>query len=113
KYGYRMQHNSLFFPVLTMTLIPVFDTLAAILRRVRRKKPIHFPDKDHIHHKLLFFGFSNVKILIVTYSICILAGFASLFRTVATGVLSLVLIIAVWVVCIFLFILLDRLYRRK
>jgi len=96
-----------------MTLIPVFDTLAAILRRVRRKKPIHFPDKDHIHHKLLFFGFSNGKILLVIYSICILAGFASLCWVVIPGITSLILTVIVWLVCISLFILLDRLYRSS
>lgn len=39
-------------------IIPIFDTLAAIWRRVREKRSIDSPDKFHLHHKLMMMGFT-------------------------------------------------------
>jgi UDP-GlcNAc:undecaprenyl-phosphate GlcNAc-1-phosphate transferase len=39
--------------------IPIFDTTAAVWRRVRDHKRIDFPDRAHIHHKLMNLGFST------------------------------------------------------
>jgi UDP-GlcNAc:undecaprenyl-phosphate GlcNAc-1-phosphate transferase len=36
--------------------IPIFDTIAAVWRRLRDKRRIDSPDKSHIHHKLLNLG---------------------------------------------------------
>jgi UDP-GlcNAc:undecaprenyl-phosphate GlcNAc-1-phosphate transferase len=41
-----------------LLLIPIFDTTAAVWRRVRDKKRIDTPDKAHIHHKLMNLGFN-------------------------------------------------------
>jgi UDP-GlcNAc:undecaprenyl-phosphate GlcNAc-1-phosphate transferase len=45
-----------------LLLIPIFDTTAAVWRRVRDKKRIDQPDRAHIHHKLMNLGFSHPKI---------------------------------------------------
>jgi UDP-GlcNAc:undecaprenyl-phosphate GlcNAc-1-phosphate transferase len=39
-------------------LIPLFDTISAIWRRLRDHRRIDAPDKAHIHHKLLRMGLS-------------------------------------------------------
>lgn len=39
-------------------MLPIFDTIAAIWRRIREKRPIREGDKFHLHHKLLLIGFS-------------------------------------------------------
>jgi UDP-GlcNAc:undecaprenyl-phosphate GlcNAc-1-phosphate transferase len=39
---------------LLILLVPIADTLFAILRRVAKHKPITAPDKKHIHHRVLF-----------------------------------------------------------
>jgi UDP-GlcNAc:undecaprenyl-phosphate GlcNAc-1-phosphate transferase len=50
-------------------IIPLFDTIAAIWRRLREHRRIDSPDRLHLHHKLLLLGFSKrmVLILIILY----------------------------------------------
>jgi len=37
-------------------MLPLFDMIAAIWRRIRDKKPILEGDKMHLHHKLMLIG---------------------------------------------------------
>ena len=39
-------------------MLPILDTVAAIWRRLREKRPIGEGDKFHLHHKLMLIGFS-------------------------------------------------------
>jgi UDP-GlcNAc:undecaprenyl-phosphate GlcNAc-1-phosphate transferase len=48
-----------------LLMIPVFDTIAAIWRRVREKRRIDSPDKFHLHHKLIMMGFTSRHALII------------------------------------------------
>lgn len=59
-------HKFWLLPV-TVVLIPVADTISAILRRMRQGVPIWSPDKQHTHHKLLQLGFTTKQILAVVY----------------------------------------------
>ena len=43
-------------PVLVLG-IPIFDTLLAIIRRLLSGKPIMSPDKEHLHHHLIYIHF--------------------------------------------------------
>lgn len=57
-----------------LLLIPIFDTFAAIWRRLREHRKIGSPDKFHIHHKLLLLGFSKrVSLLIVIILQCLIS----------------------------------------
>jgi UDP-GlcNAc:undecaprenyl-phosphate GlcNAc-1-phosphate transferase len=47
--------------------VPIFDTALAILRRLRRGQPIHKPDREHIHHRLLGRGFDQRQTVIIIY----------------------------------------------
>ena len=58
-----------FLIMLVITAFPVFDTIAAIWRRIRDKKPIMSPDRSHLHHKLLNMGYSKKSAL---YLLCFL-----------------------------------------
>lgn len=51
--------------------IPISDTLYAILRRKLKKQPIFQPDKFHLHHCLLSFGFSHRTTVWIIYLFCI------------------------------------------
>lgn len=55
--------------MLVITAFPVFDTIAAIWRRIRDKKPIMSADRSHLHHKLLNMGYSKKGAL---YLLCFL-----------------------------------------
>ncbi|MDD7417188.1 MAG: MraY family glycosyltransferase [Treponemataceae bacterium] len=46
-------------------MIPIFDTFAAIWRRLREHRSIGSPDKYHIHHKLMLFGYSSRQTLLI------------------------------------------------
>ncbi len=52
-----------FLIMLILTAFPVFDTIAAIWRRLRDKRPIMSPDKSHLHHKLLNIGYTKRQAL--------------------------------------------------
>ena len=52
-----------FLIMLILTAFPVFDTIAAIWRRLRDKRPIMSPDKSHLHHKLLNIGYTKRQVL--------------------------------------------------
>ena len=58
-----------FLIMIVITAFPVFDTIAAIWRRIRDKKPIMSPDRSHLHHKLLNMGYSKTGAL---YLLCFL-----------------------------------------
>jgi len=64
---------------ITLLLIPILDTFAAIMRRRRKKQSIGMPDKEHLHHKLLNIGLSHKKILFIIYSISIFLGGVAVF----------------------------------
>ena len=60
-----------FMVMIVLTSFPVFDTIAAIWRRIRDKKPIMVGDRSHLHHKLLNLGFDKRQALII---VCIIQG---------------------------------------
>lgn len=50
-----------------VALVPIIDTAAAIVRRLRGHKSIAAPDAGHIHHRLLRHGFSQRKAVLLIY----------------------------------------------
>ena len=80
--------------------LPVFDTIAAILRRWGRRVPISSADRKHVHHVLLAMGFSTRKVVLILYGVCIVLGGISLLLTmgrdnIAVGFLFILLIMTV------------------
>lgn len=53
-------------PVLAVGL-PVFDTLLAVIRRLRRGRPIGSADREHLHHRLLQIGLSPRDAVLLLY----------------------------------------------
>ena len=86
-----------------LVLIPMSDTLAAILRRLRENRPIWSPDKAHMHHKMLAMGLKTRAILAIVYATTlvtsapvVLAGvfqspLVSFWSSLASGLVILVL----------------------
>lgn len=56
----------LIVPVI-VAFIPVIDTAAAIVRRLRKHESIATPDAGHIHHRLLRRGYSQRKAVLLIY----------------------------------------------
>lgn len=64
-------------PILLLGL-PIADTLFAIIRRARARRPIFAPDQGHIHHRLLE-RWGYPKALGILYGISLLLGLAALW----------------------------------
>jgi UDP-GlcNAc:undecaprenyl-phosphate GlcNAc-1-phosphate transferase len=64
-------------PVLAVGL-PIFDTVFAIFRRLKRGVPISVADRDHLHHRLLRLGLSHRETVIVMYFVSGWLGISAL-----------------------------------
>lgn len=74
---------SLLIPVIILG-VPISDTLFAIIRRIVNKQPLSAPDKSHLHHCLLRFGFSHRKTVLIIYAMSSLFGLAAVLLTQST-----------------------------
>jgi UDP-GlcNAc:undecaprenyl-phosphate GlcNAc-1-phosphate transferase len=63
---------------IAMLAIPIFDGMAAVIRRRLSGKAVYAPDRGHIHHCLLRRGWSNRQILVGVGAMCATTGFAVL-----------------------------------
>jgi UDP-GlcNAc:undecaprenyl-phosphate GlcNAc-1-phosphate transferase len=95
----------------TLLIIPIFDTLSAILRRLREKQSIGAPDKSHVHHKLLDAGCSVPRALLFVYGLCFFSGFAALLWTAFPGTFNLFLLPLAWIPAAGFFLVLH--YRHR
>jgi UDP-GlcNAc:undecaprenyl-phosphate GlcNAc-1-phosphate transferase len=87
---------------LLILAIPFLDVALAIIRRVKKGKPVSHADKEHIHHRLLDIGHSHRQAVLLMYlwsaliSGCALAvAFINGRKTVGIIVSALLLIFAV------------------
>jgi len=67
-----------FLPSIALLAIPLIDTLRAMVRRIRAGLSISTPDRKHVHHLLLDYGYEPRRILNIVYFIT--AVQASIFR---------------------------------
>ena len=55
--------------------VPLTDVALAVVRRIRRGRPVFAPDKEHIHHQLRDIGHTHRRaVLIMYYWAMLLAG---------------------------------------
>lgn len=85
-------------PLLVLA-IPFLDVALAIIRRVKKRRPVSHADKEHIHHRLLDIGHSHRQAVLLMYlwsaliSGCALTvAFVNGRKTVAIIVSALLLI---------------------
>lgn len=67
-------------PVLILA-VPIFDTVFAILRRLRHGQPIFSPDKGHLHHRLLNLGLNQRSVVVAIYLLTALGCALALLLT--------------------------------
>jgi UDP-GlcNAc:undecaprenyl-phosphate GlcNAc-1-phosphate transferase len=68
-------------PVVVMTL-PMFDVVAAVIRRKLTGRGCGTADREHIHHRLLDRGLSPWQVLCVLGAICLTTGAAATAATI-------------------------------
>jgi UDP-GlcNAc:undecaprenyl-phosphate GlcNAc-1-phosphate transferase len=87
---------ALLVPTAVLT-IPIFDGLAAVIRRRLTGASVCCPDRGHIHHCLHRRGWSNWQILALIGSLCALTGLAALaslyLRSEPVAVLAVMLVL--------------------
>jgi UDP-GlcNAc:undecaprenyl-phosphate GlcNAc-1-phosphate transferase len=92
--------------------IPLVDAGLAILRRVRGRRPVFHPDKQHIHHWLLDMARSHRQAVLVMYLWSAMLAAAALSLALGRGMpwrIVAGVIVAALAACI---IVLPRLLRR-
>jgi UDP-GlcNAc:undecaprenyl-phosphate/decaprenyl-phosphate GlcNAc-1-phosphate transferase len=104
--------GSMFAPA-TVLLVPILDTVSAIIRRAREKRAIYSPDKQHIHHKLLALDVKETSILMIIYGACIVVGGAAIASQFLTRGLALGLLALVWLCALAAFGILNAISRKK
>jgi UDP-GlcNAc:undecaprenyl-phosphate/decaprenyl-phosphate GlcNAc-1-phosphate transferase len=84
---------------LFVVAVPLVDVILAIVRRIRRGRPVYAPDKEHIHHQLRQIGHTHRRAVLIMYfwSMVIAgAGLAVSFvhdRAVVSSILGLALVL--------------------
>lgn len=69
--------SSIIIPLFIL-VVPILDTLFAIIRRKLKGESVIIPDKSHIHHQLLRKNFSQRKTVLIIYLITSLFSTASI-----------------------------------
>jgi UDP-GlcNAc:undecaprenyl-phosphate GlcNAc-1-phosphate transferase len=98
------------FPLLyaaALLAIPIFDTFAAIWRRLRDRRRIDAPDKLHIHHKLMNLGFNARGVDGILYALQIALGVLVCQSMRLRGVPSLIFLGVAYVVAVGFFIVIH------
>lgn len=102
-----------FLPAVTLLVIPIFDTFAAIIRRVRMGSSVFLPDKLHLHHKLLSLGLSVRGALGIIYAAQALLCVVALSALIFSPSLGSFIMLATWCLYALLFLVLARVAERR
>lgn len=91
---------SLVTPILVLA-IPILDTLFAIVRRKMNHRPIFKPDKHHLHHCLLNYGFSHRDTVLIIYAVSAILAMCGLIMTYLSSTQGICLLGVISVVIIY------------
>jgi UDP-GlcNAc:undecaprenyl-phosphate GlcNAc-1-phosphate transferase len=103
------------FPLMyaaALLAIPIFDTFAAIWRRIRDRRRIDAPDKLHIHHKLMNLGFNARRVDGTLYALQAALGVLVCLSLRFRGVRSLIFLGAAYIVALGFFVTIHFVNRR-
>lgn len=79
----------------SILVVPFLDLLMAVVRRTRRGQMFYQPDKEHLHHRLLEFGHSQRKAVMIMWLWTGLIGFGAVLVSLYANPFT-VIAIAVW-----------------
>ncbi len=91
---------SLVTPILVLA-IPILDTVFAIIRRKMNNKPIFKPDKNHLHHCLLNYGFNHRDTVLVIYTVSAILALCGLIMTYLNPSQGVILLFIISVIIIY------------
>lgn len=111
----HMSHHSSSFGIIgaiTVLVVPVFDVFAAIWRRLRDKRSVMDPDRNHLHHKLIALGFSTRQILAIVYASGLFLGATAISALYLPLAWSFGLMVGAWTLFATLFGILHVLMSK-
>ena len=76
--GFKNVTVTSFFIPIVLLAIPFLDAFFAIIRRSLKGEKITCPDKMHIHHQLLSYGFSQRTVVLIIYAVDLIFAFGSI-----------------------------------
>lgn len=72
---------SIFIPIIVVAL-PILDVALSMFRRMRKGMSMMTPDKEHIHHRLLAYGWSHREVVLLMYIFTLILSIGSILVTV-------------------------------
>jgi len=72
---------ALLVPIMVIGL-PLLDTFLAVLRRLKRRKPLLQADREHLHHRLLDYGWGQKRTVLLMYGISGVLALGAILLTV-------------------------------
>lgn len=104
--------TSLVIPLLILA-IPIFDTAAAIARRLLKGESIGHADKEHFHHQLLKMKFSTRTTVLIIYVINILFACVSILFALGDQEQAIAIYILLMLLMLFIILKTDILFEHK
>lgn len=112
-FSYQNSSRWIIYFAILLLVVPIFDTLSAIFRRIIIKKESFFiPDKEHIHHKLLFLTGSTQKTLLIIYALSFLGSLSAGCLIFIAPYRSFLFTVAI-LIQVILFLIITILYKKK
>lgn len=78
--------------------LPIFDTAAAIIRRISQGRSPMSPDRGHLHHKLIDMGFSQKQTVAILYSLSAILGLSAVVLTGSGPLRAMMLLLSVVII---------------
>lgn len=75
--------------------LPIFDTSFAIIRRLIKGQSPMSPDRGHLHHRLIDYGFSHRNAVLILYALSSLLSLSAIVMMISDAVKGLVFILAI------------------
>ncbi len=97
---------------ISILVVPLADLVLAVVRRTRRGQAFYQPDKEHLHHRLLEFGHSQRRAVLIMWLWAGLIAFGAVLISLYSGVLTWVALAAGLVTTVALTFLVPRVHRR-
>jgi len=103
---------ALLVPIITLA-VPIGDTALAFFRRLNKGQHPFSPDKDHLHHRLLFLGLSHRQAVHIIYLFSFLFGLAAYMIATETGLIGGAVVLLIFIIAIFSLYRLGYLEAQK
>jgi UDP-GlcNAc:undecaprenyl-phosphate GlcNAc-1-phosphate transferase len=90
---------SLLVPIIALA-VPIGDTSLAFFRRIYQGHHPFSPDKDHLHHRLIFLGLSHRQAVHIIYLFSFLFGVSAILIATETGLYGVLVVLLIFMTAV-------------